>query len=152
GNYVLRFDPIPRKQSSQAKLTLLIWQLDSNPGRSHATLVGLWSLQFTVTPQGGQVLPLPDAGHTARMAVIFNAVRSARGALRFDCTTRGVLPGARCRHPIEVTPGPGSVPGVRASVCAASDYVQTIRVFDPVGHELREEEGGSRVKDKAMLD
>ena len=28
-NYVLRFDPVPRGQSSQAKLTLLIWQLDS---------------------------------------------------------------------------------------------------------------------------
>ena len=41
---------------------------------------------------------------------------------------------------------------MRASVCAGNDYVPTIRVFDPLGHELRQEEGGSSVKDEAMLD
>lgn len=152
GNYVLRLDPVPMGQSSQAKLTLLIWQLESTPGRPHETLFGLWSLQFTVTAQGGHVLPLPAAGQTARMGVTFNVVRSAPGALQIDFTTQGVPPNAWCRHPIEVTPGPGSAPGVRASVCAGNGIVQTIRVFDPLGHELRQEEGGSSVKDKAMLD
>ncbi len=86
------------------------------------------------------------------MGVTFNAVRSALGALQIDFTTRGVPPGAWCRHPMEVRPGPGSAPGVRRLVCSPSDYVQTIRVFDPLGHGLRQEEGGPSVKDKAMLD
>jgi hypothetical protein len=85
------------------------------------------------------------------MSVTFSVVRSAPGALQIDFATRGLAPDAWCRHPIAVTPGPGSAPGVRASVCAADASVRTIRVFDPLGHELIQQ-GGASVKDKAMLD
>ncbi len=38
------------------------------------------------------------------------------------------------------------------STCSPGAYVQTIRVFDPLGHELHQISGGSAVKNKAMLD
>jgi hypothetical protein len=152
GNYVLRFDPLPRGQSSPSKLTLFIWQMDSNPGRPPQTLYGLWSLQFTVTSHGGHVLPLPAPGQTARMSVTFNSVKSAPSGLAIDFTTHGVAPGAWCSHPMAITPPPGSAPGVQMSICPPGAHVQTIRVFDPPGHELHQVSGGSAVKNKAMLD
>ncbi len=152
GNYVLRFDPLPRGQSSQSKLTLFIWQVDSNPGRPQQTLYGLWSLQFTVTSRGGHVLPPPTAGETARMSVTFNSVKAAPSGLAIDLTTRGVAGGGWCRHPVAVTPPPGSARGVQMSTCSQGDLVQAIRVFDPLGHELHQISGGSAVKNKAMLD
>lgn len=152
GNYVLRFDPLPRGQSPQTKLTLFIWQMDSQPGRPPQTLYGLWSLQFTVTSQGGHVLPLPEPGQTARMSVTFNSVKAAPSGLAIDFTTRGVASGAWCRHRVALTPPPGSAPGVQLSTCPPGDFVQTIRVFDPLGHELRQISGGSAIQNKAMLD
>ena len=156
GYYVLRFDPVPNRRSSSAKVTVFIWKLVARPTRPNdtapkETMFGVWSLQFTVTSQGGHVLATPAPGQAGKMGVTFNAVRAAPGVLAIDFTTRGVLSDQRCRHPIVTTPGAGSAPGTRAVTCRADEYVPAIRVYDPNGQELHMQDGGSAITGQAML-
>lgn len=159
---MLGFEPVQRTGSGPVKVTLHVVQLRRGLGAAQHTVKGLWTLQFTLTSQGGRRLPAPEPGHAGTLAVTFGSVVVVPGALGIDVTTRRAMPEEwRASYgPVECSTtagapadvqacGPVAVP--RRSVPGAVNDV--VAVYDARGDALRGPGVlGAAVKNKAALD
>lgn len=156
GDNVLRFEPVRRGGSGPVKVTLYVVQLGRGLGAGQQTVNGLWTLQFTLTSQGGLRLLAPEPGQAGTLAVTFGSVVVVPGALAIDVTTRGAMPDkwsarygpAPCSTPAGAPSGIQACGPVAVPPGAANDVVA---VYDARGHALRAPGGvGAAVRNKAQ--
>ena len=160
GDNVLRFEPVRRGGSGPVKVTLYVLQLGRGLGAGQQTVNGLWTLQFTLTSQGGRRLAAPDPGQAGTLAVTFDSVVVVPGALAIDVTTRGAMPdewwarygSVQCSTPAGAPAGVQACGSVPVPPGAVKDVV-AVAVYDARGNALRASGGvGAAVRNKAALD
>jgi hypothetical protein len=139
GDNVLGFGPVPRAGSGPLKVTLFVVQLTGGSPGGGQTIRGLWTLQFTLTSQGGRRLPAPKPGQAGTLSVRFDSVVAVPGALAIDVTTVGAMPEewtARYGRP-SCTASPAGVQSCGSVAVPPGAANDVVTVNDASGDALR---------------
>jgi hypothetical protein len=139
GDNILEFEPFPNAGSGQVKVTLFVVELRRGSAAGSRTVEGLWTLQFTLTSQGGRKLPAPDPGQAGTLGVRFDSLVAVPGALAIDVTTVGAMPDEWL--PRGSTRSCSTSPSgwqACASVAVPREAMrETVEVYDTRGNALR---------------